>query len=81
MSIKREDVLHVAQLAELKVTEPEVAALVPQLNLHEDEDFEHLVRAGPGQLHGGGTLDTDRLIVARRMGIGRATKEEAPTTI
>ncbi len=32
MSIKREDVLHVAQLAELKVTDAEVAALVPQLN-------------------------------------------------
>lgn len=32
MSIKREDVLHVANLAELKVTDAEVAALVPQLN-------------------------------------------------
>jgi 3-oxocholest-4-en-26-oyl-CoA dehydrogenase alpha subunit len=56
-------------------------ALVPELSVHETEDFEHLLRAGPGQLHGGGTLDTDRLIIARRMGMGRATREEAPTTI
>ena len=33
MSIGREDVLHVAKLAELQVAEPEVAALVTQ-HLH-----------------------------------------------
>ena len=55
-------------------------ALVPRFDLHEDADLEHLVRAGPGQLHGGGTMDTDRLVMARRMGIGRSTKEDAPTT-
>jgi alkylation response protein AidB-like acyl-CoA dehydrogenase len=55
-------------------------ALVPRAERHEDADLEHLVRAGPGQLHGGGTMDTDRLIIARRMGIGRASNEDAPTT-
>jgi alkylation response protein AidB-like acyl-CoA dehydrogenase len=55
-------------------------ALIPDLEVREDEDFEHLARAGPGQLHGGGTLDTDRLIIARRMGIGRPARERAPTT-
>jgi alkylation response protein AidB-like acyl-CoA dehydrogenase len=56
-------------------------ALVPNYDVHEFADFEYLLRAGPGQLHGGGTLDTDRLIVARRMGLGRATKEKAAVTI
>ena len=32
MSIGRKDVLHVADLAELKVAEPEIAPLVEQLN-------------------------------------------------
>jgi hypothetical protein len=31
-------------------------------------------------LHGGGTLDTDRLIFARRLGLGRPTQEKAPET-
>lgn len=56
-------------------------SLIPNLEVHESDDFEYVVRAGPGQLHGGGTMDTDRLIIARRMGIGRDTREEAPTTI
>ncbi len=56
-------------------------ALVPNLSVHEAVDFEYVVRSGPGQLHGGGTLDTDRLIFARRMGLGRPTKEKAPETI
>jgi 3-oxocholest-4-en-26-oyl-CoA dehydrogenase alpha subunit len=56
-------------------------AMVPNLEVNEFADFEYLLRAGPGQLHGGGTLDTDRLIVARRMGLGRATKEKAAVTI
>lgn len=55
-------------------------ALVPDLGVHEDADLEHLLRAGPGQLHGGGTMDTDRLVIARRMGIGKAPSEGAPTT-
>ncbi len=56
-------------------------ALVQDLSVHEVVDFEYAVRTGPGQLHGGGTLDTDRLIFARRVGLGRPTKEKAPTTI
>ncbi len=56
-------------------------ALVPDLTVNEVVDFEYVVRSGPGQLHGGGTLDTDRLVFARRVGLGRPTKEKAPTTI
>jgi alkylation response protein AidB-like acyl-CoA dehydrogenase len=56
-------------------------AMVPNLEVNEFSDFEYLMRGGPGMLHGGGTLDTDRLIVARRMGLGRATKEQAAITI
>jgi alkylation response protein AidB-like acyl-CoA dehydrogenase len=56
-------------------------ALTQNLSVHEVEDFEYAVRSGPGMMHGGGTLDTDRLIVARRLGLGRPIKEKAPTTI
>lgn len=56
-------------------------ALVPDLSVNEVVDFEYAVRSGPGMLHGGGTLDTDRLVFARRVGLGRATTEKAPTTI
>ena len=56
-------------------------ALVPDLTVNEVVDFEYVVRSGPGMLHGGGTLDTDRLVFARRVGLGRPTKETAPTTI
>lgn len=56
-------------------------ALLPDLSVNEVVDFEYVVRSGPGQLHGGGTLDTDRLIFARRVGLGRPTKENVPTTI
>ena len=56
-------------------------ALVQDLSVHEVVDFEYAVRTGPGQLHGGGTLDTDRLVFARRVGLGRPTKEKAPETI
>jgi alkylation response protein AidB-like acyl-CoA dehydrogenase len=55
-------------------------ALVQDLTVHEVVDFEYCVRSGPGQLHGGGTLDTDRLIFARRLGLGRPTQEKAPET-
>jgi 3-oxocholest-4-en-26-oyl-CoA dehydrogenase alpha subunit len=55
-------------------------ALVQDLSVHEVVDFEYAVRTGPGQLHGGGTLDTDRLIFARRLGLGRPTTEKAPET-
>src|SRR6476659_4302056 len=40
-------------------------ALAPDASVHEVADFEYTVRSGPGWLHGGGTLDTDRLIIAR----------------
>jgi len=56
-------------------------ALVQDLSVHEVVDFEYAVRTGPGQLHGGGTLDTDRLVFARRVGLGRTTQEKAPETI
>lgn len=56
-------------------------ALVPDLTVHDVVDFEYVVRSGPGMLHGGGTLDTDRLIFARRLGLGRPTKEKPPETI
>ena len=56
-------------------------ALVPDASVHEEADFEYTVRNGPGSLHGGGTLDTDRLIIARRLGLGRPSQETAPTTI
>jgi len=56
-------------------------ALIPDHGVHEVLDFEYVIRSGPGQLHGGGTLDTDRLIFARRAGIGRATREKAPDTV
>ncbi|MGH7844032.1 MAG: acyl-CoA dehydrogenase [Candidatus Binatia bacterium] len=56
-------------------------ALIPNLSVHEVVDFEYVIRSGPGMLHGGGTLDTDRLVFARRVGLGRPTKEKAPETI
>lgn len=56
-------------------------AIVQDLSVHEVVDFEYAVRTGPGQLHGGGTLDTDRLVFARRVGLGRPTQEKAPETI
>ncbi len=58
-----------------------IDALVQDLSVHEVVDFEYAVRTGPGQLHGGGTLDTDRLVFARRVGIGRPQLEKAPETI
>jgi alkylation response protein AidB-like acyl-CoA dehydrogenase len=54
--------------------------LVANLDVAESIDFEYAARQGPGTLHGGGTLDTDRLIMARRMGLGRPTAEQAPIT-
>lgn len=39
--------------------------------------LELYARSGVGGLHGGGTLDTDRVIMARRMGLGRTVREEA----
>ena len=56
-------------------------ALAPDASVHEEADFEYTVRSGPGWLHGGGTLDTDRLIIARRLGLGRPSQETAPTTV
>lgn len=56
-------------------------ALVADPTVHERADFSYVVRTGPGQLHGGGTLDTDRVVFARRLGLGRPTREEAPQTV
>jgi alkylation response protein AidB-like acyl-CoA dehydrogenase len=47
----------------------------------DGELFEDLVRRGFGFMHGGGTLDTDRVIIARRMGLGRQEKEQAGKTL
>jgi len=38
---------------------------------------EVFLRYGLGSLHGGGTHDTDRVIMARRMGLGRNASESA----
>jgi alkylation response protein AidB-like acyl-CoA dehydrogenase len=56
-------------------------ALIPDFTVNEDDDFEYLIRSGPGKLHGGGTLDTDRLIFARRLALGRPHAERAPVTV
>jgi hypothetical protein len=56
-------------------------ALIPDNSVNEVVDFEYVIRSGPGMLHGGGTLDTDRLVFARRVGLGRPTQEKAPETI
>ncbi len=39
--------------------------------------IELYTRYGLGALHGGGTHDTDRVIIARRMGLGRTQRESA----
>jgi 3-oxocholest-4-en-26-oyl-CoA dehydrogenase alpha subunit len=56
-------------------------SLIPNLEVNEEDDFEYSVRSGPGMLHGGGTLDTDRLIFARRLGLGRPRAEAPPVTV
>jgi alkylation response protein AidB-like acyl-CoA dehydrogenase len=38
---------------------------------------EVYTRLGLGGLHGGGTHDTDRVIISRRMGLGRTVQEQA----
>jgi alkylation response protein AidB-like acyl-CoA dehydrogenase len=56
-------------------------SLVEDLAVDERDDFQYAVRGGPGELHGAGTLDTDRVVMARRLGLGRTVSETAPTTI
>lgn len=56
-------------------------ALVEDLSSNESEDLQYVVRSGPAHLHGGGTQDTDRLIIARRLGLGGVARESAPSTI
>ncbi len=46
-------------------------ALVPEERYDELGDFEYNVRYGPGMMHGGGTLHTDRIIISRCLGLGR----------
>ena len=55
--------------------------LVKDLSVDEATDFDYISRRGPATLHGGGTLDTDRLQFARRLGLGRRQRESAPVTI
>lgn len=56
-------------------------SLLEDLSVDEMADFQYAVRSGPGELHGAGTLDTDRVVIARRLGLGRKTSEVAPETI
>jgi 3-oxocholest-4-en-26-oyl-CoA dehydrogenase alpha subunit len=56
-------------------------ALMEDLSVHEADSFEHLSRSGPGWLHGAGTLDTDRVIMARRLGLGRRVPTQATATM
>jgi alkylation response protein AidB-like acyl-CoA dehydrogenase len=56
-------------------------ALRADPDVDEEIEFSWLARSGPGMLHGGGTLDTDRLILSRRLGLGREPTEAAPQTI
>ncbi len=57
------------------------ASLMEDMSVDEVDDFQYAVRRGPGELHGAGTLDTDRVIMARRLGLGRVTTEAAAPTI
>lgn len=57
------------------------SSLVKDLSVDEAMDFDYVSRRGPATLHGGGTLDTDRLQFARRLGLGRRPRESAPVTI
>lgn len=57
------------------------SGLVKDLSVDEAKDFDYVSRRGPATLHGGGTLDTDRLQFARRLGLGRRPRESAPITI
>jgi alkylation response protein AidB-like acyl-CoA dehydrogenase len=56
-------------------------SLVEDLTVDEREDFQHIVRSGPGELHGAGTLDTDRVVLSRHLGIGRAAVDTRHTTV
>jgi aspartyl-tRNA(Asn)/glutamyl-tRNA(Gln) amidotransferase subunit C len=81
MSIKREDVLHVAQLAELKVTEPEVAALVPQLNgivAFVAQLAEAEIPAGTAEFTGGPARVTLRDDIVRPEPLERSAERTAP---
>lgn len=57
------------------------SSLLKDLSVDEAQDFDYISRRGPATLHGGGTLDTDRLQFARRLGLGRRPRESAPLTI
>lgn len=57
------------------------SGLLKDLSVDEGTDFDYVSRRGPATLHGGGTLDTDRLQFARRLGLGRRQRESAPVTI
>lgn len=57
------------------------SSLVEDPSASEDESIENLVRRGATAFHGRGTLDMDRVVIARRMGLGRLAKEEAPATL
>jgi aspartyl-tRNA(Asn)/glutamyl-tRNA(Gln) amidotransferase subunit C len=81
MSIKREDVLHVANLAELKVTEPEVQALVPQLNgivAFVAQLAEVEIPAGTAEFTVGPTKVTLREDVVRPEPLERSAERTAP---
>src|SRR5688500_4263056 len=55
-------------------------ALEQNLAVREGVDVEYALCTCPGHTQGGSTLDSDRLIFARRLGLGRPTTEKAPET-
>lgn len=68
------------RMAELMQRIMGYSCLATDFSLSEAEGFEYLARQAVCHLHGAGTLDTDRVIIARRMGLGRTMKEQAPVT-
>ena len=52
----------------------------PKWELNEGRT-EVFARYGLGALHGGGTHDTDRVIISRRMGLGRSAQEATPQMV
>jgi alkylation response protein AidB-like acyl-CoA dehydrogenase len=57
------------------------SSLLENLEVDELDEFQYAIRRGPGELHGAGTLDTDRVVIARRLGLGRTRAESAPATV
>jgi alkylation response protein AidB-like acyl-CoA dehydrogenase len=71
------------KMTALDVAETMLRALGPAALTNDDEWgplnglLEHYQRAAVVGLHPGGTTDIQKVIMARRIGIGRTTKEQA----